>query len=211
MNTNTLKKQIEKELKDQEGFLRFRLWESRCGGKTTHYLSFGNSESEKADTLWELGSAAVDACKEIGGAMKTETYMGIEFPLTLCVIEPTKEFLKVKSILDKWGDRKLGQYESYSVNQFGKRGHYSDSGTPYYLCGKWCVKKCEHILKWLKANRKGKNTIKIETIERVDHEDEQYSRYYETECYGARAVHLVLTILTPGGKERARQEFWLNL
>lgn len=211
MDKNKLKKQIAEQLREQKGFLRFRLWESRCGGKITHYLSFGHAESEKADTLWELGNAAVDACKEIGGVITTIDYQGTDFPLTFVKMEQSEPFKKLDAKLSKYGDRKLGQYECFAVRQFGKRGQYSDTDCPMYL-SQQCKRSeriCGDILKWITANRKGKNTLKVETIERVDHEDEQYSRYYETECYGSRQVNLVLSVVTPSGKVKASSEFWM--
>lgn len=211
MYKEKLKAQIAEQLQEQKGFLRFRLWESRCGGKTTHYLSFGHAESEKADTLWELGSAAVDVCNSLGGVVTTMDYQGISFPLTFVKMEQSEPFKKLDGKLSKYGDRKLGQYECFVVRQFGKRGRYSDTDCPMYL-SQQCKRSegiCGDILKWITANRKGKNTLKVETIERVDHEDEQYSRYYETECYGSRQVNLVLSVVTPSGKVKASSEFWM--
>ena len=211
MDKEKLKAQIAEQLREQQGFIRFRLWCSQHNGNKCYYMSFGNEDSEKVNTLFELGRTLMDVCKSLGGELTTMDYQGADFPLTFVKMEQSEPFKKLDAKLSKYGDRRLGQYECFAVRQFGKRGQYSDTDSPMYL-SQQCKRSesiCGDILKWITANRKGKNTLKVETIERVDHEDEQYSRYYETECYGSRQVNLVLSVVTPSGKVKASREFWM--
>lgn len=210
MDRQRLKEQIEDALRENDGFVRFQLWNSQSGGRTTYYLKFGNHSSEKVSTLSELSRTSLDVCKSLGGMLKTAYDGYCDFPSTLCVVEPSKVFTKLQGVIAKWGDKPLGKYDLYFVRQFGKRGRYEDK-TPLFLCQNYKVNErpCNEILEWIKSNRKGKNTLKVETIERVDHEDQDHSRYYETECYGSRQVNLVLSVVTPSGRVKASREFWV--
>ena len=119
---------------------------------------------------------------------------------------PCKEYVKLQKYITKYGKYKLGEFELYSVNMFGKRGRVDcESGKRYYLDHN--PKRCENILAEIRSSKGAKDKMVVEYIKDeiyIDEEEKRASSYYETECHGEKKSYLVIEIFTPSGKKKSR-------
>lgn len=124
--------------------------------------------------------------------------------------DPSKEFKSLAKWIEKFTGLKLDIFTLYSVSIFGKRGHFdSETGSRQYLCYKG--DRCRRILDWIIKNKSSRDTLtaEVKTIDDCDEEELRYSRYAETECYGARRSFLHLEVKTPTGRVKAAQDSYL--
>lgn len=93
---------------------------------------------------------------------------------------PCKEFNELNDYLYGRFHKRLGMHDLYKVRLFGKRGQYDESGDKSYLCHRPLA--CKNMKFTLEHETKG-NSLGFATDDDIDTD---YSRRYETECYGCR-------------------------
>lgn len=116
------------------------------------------------------------------------------------VPKPCKEYKQLQKWLAKYGNFNLKDYELYSVELFGKRGRYDESGMKEFLCHQ--PSRCKKALETLRNARTSGCTMSIK-LENDDHGNYEESVRYETEYYGVRYRVMNVTIYTKGGKKKA--------
>jgi hypothetical protein len=94
----------------------------------------------------------------------------------------------------------LKDYELYSVELFGKRGRYDESGMKEFLCHQ--PLRCKKALETLRKARTSGCTLSIK-LKNEDDGNYDESVRYETEYYGCRTRIMEVTINTKGGKKKA--------
>lgn len=99
--------------------------------------------------------------------------------------ESRKLFESIKHRFDMSSISKLRN--AFCVKLFGKRGYYSESGERQYLPNcYWVTKQLAKIL--------SENDSKVVSVETrtYDEIDTDYSRRYETECYGTKTTDITI-------------------
>lgn len=120
------------------------------------------------------------------------SYDDIEFPSRVVMIRNTcKEFNQLTKLVAKTFGKEIHANELYSVNLFGKRRDYDESGNRTYTC--YCPNKCQRYIDAIRSAKKKKGSISFK-VEMVDDIDTSYSSYYETECYGTREYVLSIKV-----------------
>ena len=156
-----------------------------------------------------------DALKEMGCDVKTdEVYTAQVYWMPAYeqvteityLAEPCKEFKDLAKYVAKHAGVTLDPKELYSVDMFGKRGRLdSETGSRFYFCHD--ATRCGSMLKYLRENRKGKDTLYIRPHMEEYCEDRDISIRLETECYGYKKCIIDVKVSTPGGKTKAVAQF----
>lgn len=126
---------------------------------------------------------------------------------SVCIINNvSKEFTQLQKYLMKYANFDLKEDMCYFNDTSGKRGEYyeSVSGRTYFCCN---GKQCGDFLGKLKSVKSSRDTLSVEKVEDSDISDREYSRYYETECYGSVTNTIKVVVKTPSG--RTKGEFTL--
>lgn len=97
--------------------------------------------------------------------------------------EPCSEFRELKELAKRELGITLDSKTLYGVRLFGKRGRYGESGRRAYTA--YDVMECRQLIAGIKSHEGEKVVGKVC---KVDDIDTDYSRRYETECYGYRTV-----------------------
>lgn len=213
-------KEMKKNGKNNPLF-NLEIWNCRRNGECYLYVAFNNKEYGKfkseydIDRLFTFVRAMLNDLKKVRGykhLIFEESEHG-NYPYYYNVIDkvglmdnPCKEYVKLQKYITKYGKYKLGEFELYSVNMFGKRGSVDyESGSRYYLDHN--PKRCESILEAIRCNKGAKDKMVVEYIKDeiyIDEEEKRASSYYETECHGEKKSYLVVEIFTPSGKKKSR-------
>jgi hypothetical protein len=96
--------------------------------------------------------------------------------------KPCRAFVILSKLVAKKYGIKLGIGDLYEVRLFGKRGEYDESGKREYIAFRNST--CQYLVDLIKGYGRKRTKCEVTTIDSV--EDLEYSRYYETECYGMR-------------------------
>ena len=116
------------------------------------------------------------------------------------VPKPCKEYGQLQRWLAKYANFNLKDYELYSVELFGKRGRYDESGMKEFLCHQ--PLRCKKALERLRKERTTGCTLSVK-LKNEDDGNYDESVRYETEYYGCRTRIMDVTINTKGGKKKA--------
>lgn len=111
-----------------------------------------------------------------------------KIPQTIKVETKHDKFFELQAYLLKYADFNLTKDTLYSVALFGKRGKYNElyEHKKYaYYNNDFCTK----VLKWIEKHIPN-HPIKVTIVIDEDKSDADYSRYYETECYGSKTTLL---------------------
>lgn len=123
---------------------------------------------------------------------RTMNYIQITQGIMLHV-KPCKEFVKLCKTLEKHADISIHLADLYSVNISGKRGgNWRESGSKTYYA--FSPRICTVVLEWIHKNKRPSDRLIANIEEGEDCEDMEYSRRYETECYGVKHRYLSLVI-----------------
>lgn len=128
-------------------------------------------------------------------SLKHNYAKGIEFRS-----KPCNEYNKLKSWLIRKGINLKSDWDMYSIELFGKRGQYDESGSKKYLAHKANV--CNRILDELKQSYHYGDKLTLSELKEIDDIDTGYSIEYETECYGTRIKYYDISIFAKSGKIR---------
>lgn len=118
--------------------------------------------------------------------------------------KPCKEFITLAKMIEKYANFSLHETDVFGVSVCGKRSSWSDVGRYNYLCYEPNV--CNAIMEYIRANRKGKDTLVVSVEEYFSHGDEtdyKCAMYQESEWYGCRGNKLSVKAFTPSGKSKA--------
>lgn len=213
-------KELKKNWKNNPLF-NLEIWNCRRNGECYLYVAFNNKEFGKFSNEYDISRFFTFVRGMLNDLKKVRGYKHLIFeesehgnyPYYYNVIDkvglmdnPCKEYVKLQKYITKYGKYKLGEFELYSVNMFGKRGSVDyESGSRYYLDHN--PKRCESILEAIRSNKGAKDKMVVEYIKDeiyIDEEEKRASSYYETECHGEKKSYLVVEIFTPSGKKKSR-------
>lgn len=118
--------------------------------------------------------------------------------------KPCKEFVQMNRMIQRYTAKNIAMKDLYSVNLFGKRGQYDESGDQNLRCYNSAF--CQSVIDWIRTHKLTSDTLSVKVEKRDYIDDLDYSIRYETECYGQRVIRLVLAVTTKGGKVKATTE-----
>lgn len=219
----------KKNLSEKRPTIEFKLRISNRfgGGKPNRYVfEFYNKEFEAEDcslgAIRDISRVLDICCKELnemrgyqvrpiagkfyyeGRDVFGRTTMSQDYTegLILCS-KPCKEFEAMRRIIERHVNVRLLDLDLYEVDIVGKRGtNYRESGRRHYYA--YDPRKCNAILGWIRLHKSASDKMSCTIVEENDCEDEEHSRYYETESYGTRHRMLNIQIFGKGNTHKAQ-------